>query len=209
MTQNSQMKSATGVVTLQSRFSRLLTILVITICVVTEIGLVLRGDVNALVRGTAPLAFAALGSYALFWMPLIRITPATVEIVNPTRSYAVTWPAIDDIETRWALTLVTSRGKITAWAAPAQSRYGSLSRLRRDSYGRADYAAEHNRLRHEDLPSSVAGLAPMLVIRQWEEYRDAGLLGEIEGEGVTVRWHTALLLALGALAALSLIAAVA
>ena len=191
-------------VTLQSRFSRALAVLVIAICALTEVSLIVYGDLNALARGTSPLALVGFGAYVLFWAPLVRLTPATVEIVNPIRTHVVTWPAIEDVETRWGLKLVTAAGTISAWASPAQSRYGSMSRIRRDSYGRADFAAEKRQTNRADNPTSVAGIAPMLILQQWEEYRDAGLLGVVEGTGVSVTWHRIRAIVLGILVLLTI-----
>jgi Bacterial PH domain len=199
--------SVTKEVTLQSRFSRVLTVLIIAICVFTEGALIVHGDVEWILRGTAPLALAGVLAFVLFWAPLVRISPATVEFVNPLRSFTVTWPAIEDIQTRWALTIVAAGRKITAWASPAQSRYGSLGQLRRDSFGRADFDSTKAAQRRADAPSSVAGLAPMLLTQQWEEYRDAGLLGAVEGEGVQIRWHVRMIAVVSALVVLSILAA--
>jgi hypothetical protein len=44
--------------------------------------------------------------------------------------------------------------------------------------------------------TGAAALASTLVLSQWRQYRDQGLLGAVEGEGVTVRWHSGTLVAL-------------
>jgi hypothetical protein len=201
------MAIGTKEVTLKSRFSRVLTVLVLAICVVTEAGVIATADLELILRATAPLALLGLLAWTLFWSPFIRIGPAIVEIVNPFRTYLVTWPAIKDIDTRWSLALDTTIGRITVWSSPAQSRYSAVSRIRKDTFGRADFGAEKGRTRRGDAPSSVAGLAPMLLAQQWQEYRDAGVLGTVEGDGVEVRWHTARIVAVTVLVVLSIAAA--
>jgi hypothetical protein len=198
-------------VRLVSRFSRALSVLVIVICVLGEIGLVVYGHPITIVHGVAPILLAGFGAYVLFWAPYLVVGPATVTIVNPTRTFTITWPAVLDIQTKWGLTLITPKGPVTAWSSPAQNRYSSLARFNRDALGRPTMDrekiidSERVRRASERIPSSVAGLAPLMVTRQWEEYRDAGLLERIEGDGMTVHWHTPTLIVLAALAAATVI----
>jgi hypothetical protein len=207
VTHNSCVPIISKELTLQSRFSRVLTVIIVLICAVTEVFVIREGDAGLALRAAAPLGLVAYGAFVLFWAPLIRLSPTSVEIVNPVQTFVVSWPAIQNIETRWGLTLDTPTKKITAWASPAQSRYSSLSKLRRDSFGRADYGAEQVRGRRDNAPFSVAGLAPMLITMQWEKYRDAGLLGAVDGTGFTRRWHRNTLIATSALVVLSVVAA--
>jgi hypothetical protein len=194
-------------VTLRSRLSRVLTVLVVAICVATEIGAIVYGDIEVALRALAPLALLGYGVYTVFWAPFVRVGPANVEFRNPLRTVVVTWPAIENIETRWGLTLVTAERRFTAWASPAQSRYSAASRIRRDSFGRADFAAENARTKRGNDPASVAGLAPMLVTRQWEQYRDAGLLHAVEGDGFEQRWHVGTIAVLAVLLVASVVSA--
>lgn len=196
-------------VKLISRFSQVLSVLVVVICVLGEVGLVVYGHPLTVIHGAAPLLLVGFGAYALFWVPYISVGPASVTIVNPTRTYVITWPAVLDIQTKWGLTLITRKGAITAWASPARSRYTSLSRFNRDALGRpgmdSDRLMNTERVRRatERPPVTVAGLAPLMVTTQWEDYRDRGLLGEVEGDGMTIRWHRITLIVLAALVVLT------
>jgi hypothetical protein len=198
-------------VRLISRFSRVLSVLVIAVCVLGEAGLVFYGHPLTIVHGVAPIALIGYGAWVLFWVPLLVVGPAQVVIVNPARTWEISWPAILDIQTKWGLTLVTPRGRVNAWASPAQNRYSSLSRFNRDALGRPGMDRERimdteRAQRAADRPpSSIAGLAPLMITKQWEEYRDRGLLGTVEGEGMTVRWHRATLIVLAALVVLTVV----
>ncbi len=198
-------------VRLISRFSRALSVLVMAVCALGEVGLVVYGHPLTVVHGAAPILLIGFGAYTLFWVPLLVVGPAQVVIVNPTRTYQVSWPAVLDIQTKWGLTLVTPKGKINAWASPAQNRYSSLSRFSRDALGRPGMTSERimdtERAKRAATrtPSSVAGLAPLMITKQWEEYRDRGLLGQVEGEGVVVRWHTTTLIVIAALLVLTVV----
>jgi hypothetical protein len=192
-------------VRLISRFSRALSVLVIAVCALGEAGLVFYAHPLTVVHGFAPILLVGYGAYVLFWVPLLVVGPAQVVIVNPTRTYEITWPAVLDIQTKWGLTLVTPKGKVNAWASPAQNRYSSLSRFSRDALGRPGMTSERAKRAATRPPSSIAGLAPLMITKQWEEYRDRGLLGQVEGAGVVVRWHRVTLVLLAALVVLTVV----
>jgi hypothetical protein len=182
---------------LAPRFSRVLGVLIVAICVFTEVSLVLYGHLDALLRATPALAFVAFGTYTLFWAPLLRIDPAEIEVVNPLRTHRIAWPAIQNITTRWTLTFMTDRGSFSAWAAPAQSPWDSIGRLNRDALGRPSLGAEATVRRR----GSAAGLAP-IVLHQWESYRDTKSAG---AHHVSTRWHVATIVVLACLATLTIV----
>lgn len=57
------------------------------------------------------------------WLFLVRpsatIHAEGVRLANPLRNVDVTWPAIDEVRSKWALELVCAGRKYTAWAIPA------------------------------------------------------------------------------------------
>ena len=176
-------------VVLRSRFGQVLVVLLAVIAVVATGGTLLRGDIGMLAHLLPTLALVVVGAWALFWRPAGAITPAEVELVNVLRTVRVTWPAIQDVETRWALTLVTASGRYTAWAAPRQGGYSAASEQSRRLYGSAS-GPDRSQVRDLAPGAGVGGLAPALVLAQWRQYRDAGLLVGVEGVGVTTRWHS-------------------
>jgi hypothetical protein len=189
---------------LRPRLGQALAVVVAAICVLGLIGFALRGDGVALLRASAPLALLGFGAYALFWVPSVRITPADIELVNPLRTIRITWPAIDDIETRWSLVVVAGDRRYAAWAAPREGGPGAV-RPGRAASMLSDDARQRSR---RGVPEGA--LAGAIARRQWEEYRDRGLLGVPEGEGVTVRPHAVtavvlVLLAVGTIASASIV----
>jgi hypothetical protein len=188
--------------TLAPRGARVLAVLVVAICIAVEVSLVVYGHLDVTLRATPWAAFAAVGAYCLFWAPLVRLSPAEIEIVNPLRTHRISWPAVEDVETRFSLAIRTRRGRVTIWAAPAPGPWSSVSQLRRDPLGRPSLGPQQRR-----LPATVAALAPALVLRHWESYRDAGTLHGVEGDGETVRWHRALVAILAACAVLGVVTA--
>lgn len=172
--------------------SRILAAVAVAICAVVEASLLVYGHWEVTIRATPAVLLAAVLIFALFWMPRIELDPGELRVVNPFRSYRISWPAIRGIDSRWSLTLDTVRGRITAWAAPSPGVFSQLGRLRRDAF-RVTLSAQRE--------TRGAEQARQLVVQQWEAYRDQGILGAVEGEGVTRRWNLPLVLVVAVLAA--------
>jgi hypothetical protein len=198
--------------TLRSRFGIVLVVIVWVICGVALVALVTEFNILQLVRYLALIAFAAYAVWILFWSPSVTIAPYGVGVRNLLRNHAISWPAIQRVDTRFALTLYTTAGKIVAWSAPAPSRFaaqrasrGELAKLPESTYGVGDS------IRPGDIPRSDSGLAALYVRRHWEQLRDGGYLdrGVVEGTGVVTTWlrrENAILLGLLVLAVAGLIA---
>ena len=67
------------------------------------------------------------GVFALVLVWLFVVRPAAVlhaegvRLINPMRVVDLTWPAIDEVRSRWVLELVSDGHKYTAWGLPADS----------------------------------------------------------------------------------------
>jgi len=139
----------------------------------------------------APIIVAACyWVWLLFWYPRIVIEPGGVEVRNPFRTFHVSWPAITDVDTRWALTIRTAGRRVEAWSAPASGRYAAgvrAAEVRGVPVERRDGMVVV--ARPSDLPSSSSGLAGLVIRRTWESIREQGWLdsGAVEGSGVRVR----------------------
>ena len=177
--------------TLRPRWGIVLTIVVAALCALGLGKLFVTGDAGQILRYTWGLLLIPYLTWLAFWSPGVTVEPHAVVVRNLIREHAVTWPAIQRIETKYALTLYTTGGKITAWSAPTPGRYAAtrvaksdLAGLPESTYGAGDSVAVG------DIPSSESGLAAFHVRRQWEQLRDAGHLesGVVEGTGVRTRW---------------------
>jgi hypothetical protein len=67
----------------------------------------------------------------LLWLfvvrPCVVIHAEGIRLVNPVRVVDVTWPAITEVRSRWALEVVADGRRYTAWGVPAdpgRPRYG-------------------------------------------------------------------------------------
>lgn len=175
-------------------FGRALTVVVTLIAaIVTLIVTIDGGWVDGL--QIAPwLALFAVTCWAAFWQPRVVVSDAGVRVVNVTRTIDVPWPALQHIETRFALTLVTAYGKFTAWAAPAPSaRTAVQSVVDRPMAGRPDGRAltyaDVQRL--GDMPDTPSGDAATMVRRRWAQLVESGHLDDpqLEFSRPPVTWH--------------------
>lgn len=178
-------------VTLRSRFGIGLVIVVWLILAAVFISMIVGLQGLQLARYTALFALIAYVLWILLWSPSVTIAPSGVTIRNLLRSHAVSWPAIQRIDTRFSLTLYTTAGKIPAWSAPAPSRFAAQRAARsevRRSLPESTYLA--GSIRPGDIPQSDSGIAALYVRRYWEQMRDEGHLdsGVVEGTGVVTTW---------------------
>lgn len=186
--------------TLRPIFGRVLAALIAAMGLAVIVSLVAAGQWRELLLALSPVLLVVYGVWMIFWAPCVRLSPAGVELVNIIRTQSITWPAIQRIETKYALTIFTAAGRFVAWAAPAPSRFAAMNASRQDTRGlpESTFSAE-NRIGLGDLPTSDSGAAALRVRRQWEGYRDAGLLGEVDGTGVKTTWHPVILTVFGVL----------
>jgi hypothetical protein len=200
--------SSAEVVVFRPVFGRVLAVVVIVLCVGGAItGLVT--DAGATLRFLPLLALLGTLVWAAYWAPAVIVTPASVELRNVTRTVEMPWPAIQRIDTRFALTLHTPYGQYAAWAAPAPGRLqvraagpADVRDLPSSTYGAG------GTVQAGDLASTGSGQAALLVRARWEALRDAGVLDDprLERERPRVRGHTGTLAAIVVLIAASVFA---
>jgi hypothetical protein len=176
--------------TLRSRFGLVITVLVWAVCAVALVTMVATGRWGDLARYGVLAVLVAYGMWLAFWSPSVTISLAGVRVRNLLRVHDVSWPAIQNVDTKYALTLFTPKGKVVAWAAPAPSRYATMRATKSDARDLPESTFMLGSIRPSDIPSSDSGLAALYVRRYWEELRAAGHLdsGAVEGTGVATRW---------------------
>jgi hypothetical protein len=159
-------------------------------------------DGTTAVLRALPLAVAlGLLAWLVFWHPRVEVTDQGVTLVNPLRTVTVPWAALINVETQYALTLVTPDGRHRAWAAPGPGRHAvvtasndelsGMSRTARDSRGAVAIG---------DLPSAASGQVARLVRRRWEHLVESEQLpiGVADDTPVVTRWNVPALVLLGA-----------
>lgn len=186
-------------------FGRVLTVTMAIIALGALMGFVVAGDVAGLLRFGWWLVLLAALAWALYWMPEVDVQEHEVIVRNPLSTWHVPWPAIQRIDTKWALTLYTPRGRIEAWAAPASGRFTVFS-IGPDDTRVSESARLAGSIRPGDALSSDSGAAANHIRRHWEELRDDGLLdGPIEPGTLRREPHVRTLVLLGVLVALCLL----
>ena len=191
---------STDVVTYKSAFGRVLAVVVGVLgCGALVAGLVT--DAGATWPFVAPVLLVVVWVWAAYWRAALVVSPAGVEVRNVTRTVELPWPAIQSVETQYALTLVTAYGQYAAWAAPAPSRSSVASARRSADNLPADARRSGAAVRTGDLLNSASGQAAALIRARQAELADAGLLDDprVEHQRPRVTWHMGTLATMGVL----------
>ena len=160
--------------TFRPLFGRVLSVIVGAVGLVALGGFVVVGDWSGLVRyGWLPVLLV-VAVFAMFWLPSVSVAEHAVTVRNVLSTVTVPWPAIQRIDTKFALTLYTSGGKVTAWASPAPNRYAGQVTMTKDA--RLASRESGGAIRPGDLLETASGAVAYVIRRHWEELRDDGLL---------------------------------
>ncbi|MEO8908200.1 MAG: PH domain-containing protein [Microbacteriaceae bacterium] len=174
-----------------SRFNRVLAIVIWALTAVLMVTTLITGGPGRALA-IVPSAFFALFAWTALWRPYVRVADAGVRIRNVLRTIDVPWPALINVDTRYALTLYTPGHEYAAWAAPAPGRTGTNIARRAENNGRVEAAPSVNgQVRPGDLLASESGQAAQIVRDHWQKLRDSGAIeiGVAEETGVPTHWH--------------------
>lgn len=189
------------------RLGRALTVAVAVLAVA---GVVLTAvdDPAAALRYAPVFALAAVLVWAVFGRPTVLVSDGGVELRNVLRTIELPWPAIERIDTKYALTLYTAYGVYAAWAAPAPSRVQALTATREDTRHLPESSYIGGGIRPGDLAGTASGDAAAYIRRRWQELHDAGHLDtpRLERDAPRVRWHVLPILGVAVLTAVAVVA---
>jgi hypothetical protein len=138
----------------------------------------------------------------------VAVSDAGVALVNVSRTVFIPWPALHDIDTKWALTLMTAYGRFRAWSAPAPGTRAGLVSLTGSRKQRGPRGPQPDEIgRPGDLVDSPSGAAAALVRHRWNAVRAAGHLENprLERDRAQVTWHVGTALAATALLAVGIV----
>lgn len=156
------------------------------------------------------LPFTALGAlvvHALFWRPRLEVDGEGVTLTNVVRDVRIPFARLEDVRTRFALTLDTAQGSYTSWSSPAPGRTSSWGLTRKDAGGvQAMGTPIDQGLSASAAPNTDSGAAALLVRHRWDVWREQG--GGAGAGPVTREWNLPVALGAVVLAALCLLAAV-
>ena len=190
-------------------FGRGLTVVLGCSCVVSLVVVAARSGSTETLLTLPWVALFMTCCWAIFWRPSVEVSDAGIRMVNVTRTIDVPWPAVVDVETRYALTLDTAYGRFSAWAAPAPGAGPALRAAMRNRPRRHDGDGSDETVRSVtmgELAGTASGEAAMIVRRRWERLKDAGFLDDpqLEFDRAPIRWHWRVGASIVALTAISL-----
>ena len=169
-------------------FGRVLAVVMCVLAAAGIVGFIATGDLAGLLRYGWGLALLAAIALALYWFPSLDVVEHEVTVRNVFSTVHVPWPAIQRVDTKYALTLYTPSGKVTAWASPAPNRYATQAANSSDARLAAQTSGTNPR--PGDLPGTVSGAAALVIRSHWEDLREAGHLGEALPVTRDVHWLT-------------------
>ncbi len=149
-----------------SRFNRVLAIVTWLLCLAAVVAVFVSGS-DAALRYLPLLTLIALLTWAGLWRPALVLDDDAVTVVNTFATTVVPWAALIDVDTKYALTLVTPNRRVIATVAPAPGRI-TTALSNRDLKGISAPRGADGSVRPGDLPNSDSGAAAHLVRQRWE-----------------------------------------
>jgi len=195
--------------TLRPLTGRVIAIVAAVIALLAAGSVFFTDDATNVLRGIAAPVLVVYAAWLLFWNPAVVIDDSGVLLKNVFQTVHLRWPAIDRIDTRWALTLFTPYGKFTAWAAPAPGRHASIRIQPTDIRNLPESSYLAGSVRPGDVPNTPSGDASTIIRLRLEELRDAGHLDDrkLESDTAGVRTHWVRIAVLVVLVAASIVSA--
>jgi PH (Pleckstrin Homology) domain-containing protein len=192
--------------TFRPLFGRVLAVVVGVVVVLGLAGFLVSGEFAALARYAWGPLFVAVAGFAAFWFPSIAVAEHEVTIRNVFSTVHVPWPAIQRVDTKWALTLYVADEhrpggkKVAAWASPAPNRYAAQVGASNDTKLAAK--GQGGAIRPGDLLETPSGAVAFVIRSHWEDLRESGRLDAgVEPGSVRRDWHVPTIILMVALAA--------
>jgi hypothetical protein len=193
-----RVRSAAGQSVYRPVFARVLLVVFVALGLWWDVDLLLRGRLGQALLSLLWLVAASAVLAALFWRPAVIVDDEGAELHNVLRDVRVPWAALEAVETRYALTLVSAGRRYASWAGVSGGR---PPRRRASEVGLPGEAEEGPASRHL---RTASGATAFMVEQRWQAWRQATPRpGEVPA--VVVRWRPHLI---GAGAAAAVLAAV-
>lgn len=192
----------------RSTSSRVLAAIIVGGALVALVAVVITDGIAGAVSVLPLLALIGGFGWAAYWRPAVTVDDSGVTVIGVIVTTEVPWSSIRTVDTRWALSMRTTGGIVTAWAAPAPGRHGLYRVTRGENQNLSADAYLAGTIRPGDAMTSDSGQAAEIVRRSWERWRDTHAELPDGAEPVRRRWHMATIavtVVLVALAALALV----
>ncbi len=155
-----------------SRFNRVLAVVTWLLCLSGVVAVALAGS-NTVLGYLSLIALIAWLTWVGLWRPSLQLDDEAITVVNTFATTVVPWAALIQVDTKYALTLVTPHRRVTVTVAPAPGRIASAL-SNRDLKGISAPRGADGSISPGDLPNSDSGAAAHLVRQRWERLLDAG-----------------------------------
>lgn len=174
-------------VTLRPRGGAVIAVAALVISAAALVFIAVDGGPLELVRWAWPIVLLAWAAWLVYLRPYVRVSEGFVEVSNIVRTSRIPWGDIDEVDSRYALTVRTRDGRaIRAWAAPAPGAREALGTRREDV---RHTPGEGESRRPSDAEGTASGDAAGLVRRELARHRREGVAA-----GTTVtQWHPVLI----------------
>ena len=80
------------------------------------------GGINEIIVTTLICGSCCVGIYLGFLKPYVLIFDEGIKIVNLTKEITASWDRVDEIETKYSMSIIVDGATFHAWAAPAPGR---------------------------------------------------------------------------------------
>lgn len=159
-------------VTFRPRGGQILAWAAIGVCALGLVFIAFTDGIAALALWGWPILLVAWLAWILYVRPHVQISEGFIEIANVFRTHRVPWGDVDDVDSRYALTVRTRDGRsIRAWAAPAPGARQALATKREEV---SHTPGDSDTRRPSDAEGTASGDAAALVRRTLDQYRRSG-----------------------------------
>ena len=195
-----------------SGYSRALGVATGVVAAVAVLSTVGSGELRLALLGVLGGTLAAVLGWAIFWRPAVEVSDGGVRVVNVLRTIEIPWPVLDRAEVRWSLEVHTLDGRWTVWSAPRSS--AAAAAVRRNEQVRSERGRSRGPLGRLPSAASAEVVAEAIILRK-EALLAAGHLDGAQrtarenGLRETVTWHRTTIATALAVAALTVVAALA
>jgi len=142
---------------------------VVLVCGTLSVETWLESDFASATTTTLWSLFFILAAHLIFVRPKLVVGDEGVLVVNPFKSYLLTWDVVIDIDTRFAVTFVTGNRRISAWAATAPGRYHG--RTVHPSELKGLHLGNRDHIQPGDSPRTSSGQAAAICRARLEQFR--------------------------------------
>ena len=98
-------------------------------------------------------------TYVVWIRPKLVLRDEVIEVVNPLRTELIPYHEVLDLETKWALTIVHSRGKTRVWVAPVSGKRRWIADKKFGWYGSSIPLSESRHSGPETMSASLISLS--------------------------------------------------